>query len=150
NNPASHVRNEEATGSRLGIKIVPVAFRAPDDLMPAFATITRERANALMLHIASPIQEHWPQFIEFAQRRRLPTAGIQRRFVQLGGLMHYGPDNAALEGRAAVYVDKILRGARPADLPIEQPATFELVINRKAAKTLGLTIPPSGLARADE
>ncbi len=147
NNPASHVRNEDAAASRLDIKVVPVVFRTPDDLLPA---ITRERADGLMLHIAPPIAEHWPQFIEFAQKQRLPTAGLQRRFVQLGGLMHYGPDNADLQGRAAVYVNKILRGARPADLPVEQPTKFELVLNLKTAKALGLTIPPSLLARADE
>jgi len=123
------VRNEEAAASRLGIKVVPVVFRTPDDLLPAFTTITRERADGLLLHIASPTVDHWPQFIEFAQKQRLPTAGLLRRFVQLGGLMHYGPDTADLQGRAAAYIDKILRGAKPADLPVEQPTKFELFIN---------------------
>jgi ABC-type uncharacterized transport system substrate-binding protein len=150
NNPASHVRNEEAAASRLGIKVVPVVFRTPDDLAPAFATIARERADGLLLHIASPIGEHWPQFIEFAQKQRLPTAGLTRRFVELGGLFYYGPDFADLWYRAAHYVDRVLRGTKPADLPVEQPTKFLLMVNLKTAKTLGLTIPQSVLARADE
>jgi putative ABC transport system substrate-binding protein len=135
NNPASHVRNEQAAGSRLGIKIIPVVFRAPDDLSPAFMTITQERADAIQLHIASPIAEHWPQFIEFARRQRLPTASAQRRFVLLGGLMHYGPDNADLLRRAAAYIDRILKGAKPGDLPVEQPTKFQLIINRASRET---------------
>jgi putative ABC transport system substrate-binding protein len=150
NNPASHVRNEEAAAARLGIKVVPVMFRTPDDLAPAFATIARERVDALLLHIASPIAEHWAQFIEFSHNRQLPTAAAVRRFVVLGGLTYYGPNFADLWYRAAYYVDKILKGAKPADLPVEQPTKFEFVINLKTAKTLGLTIPRSVLARADE
>jgi ABC-type uncharacterized transport system substrate-binding protein len=150
NNPASHVRYEEAAASRLGIKIIPVVFRAPDDLSPALTTITRERADAALLHVASPIGEHWPQFIEFARRQRLPTAAPQRRFVLLGGLMHYGPSPSDLARRAASYVDRILKGAKPGELPVEQPTKFDFVINLKTAKALGLTIPPAVLARADE
>jgi putative ABC transport system substrate-binding protein len=150
NNPASHTRIDEALAAQVGIKIIPVPFRAPADLDPAFATITRERAEALILHIASPIVDHWPQFIEFAQKQRIPTAGQSRRFVQLGGLVYFGTDSAHLFGRAASYVDRILKGTKPADLPIEQPTKFELVINLKTAKALGLTIPQSLLLRADE
>ena len=150
NNPASNVRNQEAAASRLGIKLIPVVFRAPDDLSPAFMTITQERADAVLLHPASPIAEHWPQFIDFANKQRLPAAGGLRQFVLLGGLTYYGPDSADLLRRGAGYIDKILKGAKPADLPVEQPTKFELVINLKTAKALGLTIPPSVLARADE
>jgi putative ABC transport system substrate-binding protein len=150
NNPASHVRNEEAAAARLGIKVVPVMFRTPDDLAPAFATIARERVDALLLHPASPIAEHWPQFIEFSHNRRLATAAPNRRFVVLGGLTYYGPNVADLWYRAAYYVDKILKGAKPADLPVEQPTKIEFVVNLKTAKALGLTIPPAVLARADE
>jgi putative ABC transport system substrate-binding protein len=103
------VRNEEAAAARLGIKVVPVMFRTPDDRAPAFAMIARERVDALLLHIASPIAEHWPQFIEFSHNRRLPTACAARRFVVLGGLTYYGPNFAVLWYRAAYYVDKILR-----------------------------------------
>jgi putative ABC transport system substrate-binding protein len=150
NNPASRTSIDEALAAQVGIKIIPVSFRAPADLEPAFATITRERAEALNLHIASPIMDHWPQFIEFAQKQRIPTVGQTRRFVQLGGLVYFGPDSAQLFGRAAGYVDRILKGAKPADLPIEQPTKFELVINLKTAKALGRTIPPALLLRADQ
>jgi ABC-type uncharacterized transport system substrate-binding protein len=149
-NPASHTRIDEALAAQVGIKIIPVSFRAPADLEPAFATITRERAEALVLHPASPIVDHWPQFIEFAHKQRIPIAGQTRRLVQLGGLVYFGPDAAHLFGRASSYVDRILKGANPGDLPIEQPTKFELVINLKTAKALGLTIPPSLLQRADQ
>jgi putative ABC transport system substrate-binding protein len=112
--------------------------------------ITGARVDALVPHIASPISEHWPQFIEFSQRQRLPTAGLTRRFVELGGLIYYGPNLSDLWRRAAHYVDRVLRGAKPADLPVEQPTKFDMVINLKTAKALGLTIPPSLLGRADE
>ena len=88
--------------------------------------------------------------IDFAARQRLPVVYQQRNYVDAGGLMSYGIDEVAVTGRVAELVDKILRGMRPADLPVEQPTTFELVINRKAAKALGLAIPPSLLARADQ
>ena len=143
NNPASHTRVDEALGAQVGIKIIPVSFRAPAELEPAFATITRERAGALILQIASPIEDHYPRFIEFAQTQRIPTAGLSRRFV-------LGADSADLFGRAAIYVDRILKGAKPGDIPIEQPTKFELVINLKTAKALGLTIPRSLLLRADQ
>jgi len=150
NNPASHTRVDEVLGAQVGIKIIPVPFRAPAELESAFATITRERAEALILQIASPIQDHYPRFIEFAQTQRIPTAGQSRQFVQVGGLLYFGVDSADLFGRAATYVDRILNGARPADLPVEQPTKFELMINLKTAKALGLTIPPSLLQRADQ
>ena len=150
NNPASHTRVDEALGAQVGIKIIPVPFRAPAELESAFATITRERAEALILQIASPIEDHYPRFIEFAQTQRIPTAGLSRRFVQAGGLLYFGADSVDLFGRAAIYVDRILKGTKPADLPLEQPTKFELVINLKTAKALGLTIPPSLLARADQ
>ena len=95
-------------------------------------------------------QDHYPRFIEFAQTHRIPTAGLSRRFVQAGGLLYFGADAADLYGRAAIYVDRILKGAKPADLPMEQPTKFELVINLKTAKALGLTIPRSLLLQADQ
>ena len=123
NNPVSrNLRNEETAASRLGIEVVPVVFRTPDDLAPAFATIARERADGLFPHIASPIGEHWPQLIEFVQKQGLPTVGSNRRIVELGGLFHYGPDFADLWYRTAHYVDRVLRGTKPANLPIEQPS----------------------------
>jgi ABC-type uncharacterized transport system substrate-binding protein len=150
NNPASNLSPEGESGAALGVTMVLVAFRSADDLAPALALIARERVDALILHIASPISEHWPQFIEFAHKQRLPTTGLTRRFVELGGLMYFGPKSAEMWHRAAYFVDRVLRGVKPADLPVEQPTKFELVINLKTAKALGLTIPPSLLARADQ
>jgi putative tryptophan/tyrosine transport system substrate-binding protein len=149
-NPASNLRPEEEMAHRLGITVIPVAFRSPDDLAPALTMIARARADALVPHIAPPIAEYWPQFIAFSHRERLPTAGLTRRFVVLGGLMYYGPNIPDLWRRTADFVDRVLRGAQPADLPVEQPTKFELVINPKTAKALGLTIPQSLLGRADE
>jgi putative tryptophan/tyrosine transport system substrate-binding protein len=150
NNPASNLRPEDETAPALGVTIVPVAFQSAGDLASAFALITGKSVDALILHIASPISEHWPQFIEFSHKQRLPTAGLTRRFVELGGLMYFGPKSADMWHRAAYFVDQVLRGVKPADLPVEQPTKFELVINLKTAKALGLTIPPPLLARADQ
>jgi ABC-type uncharacterized transport system substrate-binding protein len=116
----------------------------------AFAAMAGERAQAL---IVSDHPENWVHrrlVVELAERARLPAVYAFREFVEMGGLMSYGTNVPNLFRRAAVYVDKILKGAKPADLPIEQPTKFELVINLKTAKALGLTIPPSVLRRADE
>ena len=102
-----------------------------------------------MLQDTVILQNRW-QIAEFAERTRLVAAFPGRAYVEAGGLVAYGPDLRAIGARAAVYVDKILKGAKPADLPVEQPTKFELVINLKTAKELGLTVPPSILARADE
>jgi putative ABC transport system substrate-binding protein len=96
------------------------------------------------------LRQHWRQIIDLALRYRLLTAGGAREFVEAGGLMSYGPNYVEFFRRAATYVDRILKGTRPADLPVEQPTTFNLVINLKTAKALGLTIPQSVLVRADE
>ena len=141
NNPASNLRPEEELAARLGITVIPVPFRSSDDLAPTFATITSARVDALLPHIAYPISDHWPQLIEFSHRQRLPTAGLTRRFVELGGLMYYGHNAPDVWRRAAYYVDRVLRGAKPADLPVEQPTKFDLVINLKTAKALGLDDP---------
>ena len=102
-----------------------------------------------MLQDTVILQNRW-QIAEFAERTRLVAAFPGRAYVEAGGLVAYGPDLRAIGARAAVYVDKILKGAKPADLPVEQPTKFELVINLKTAKALGLTIPPSLVARADQ
>jgi putative ABC transport system substrate-binding protein len=149
-NPASNLRPEAQPATALGITIVPVPFRHPDDLARAFAVIASERVDALIPHLASPILEHWLPFIDFARRLQLPTVGGARQFVELGGLIYYGHDVVGTWYRVAHFVDRVLRGVKPGDLPVEQPTKFELVINLKTAKALGLTIPPLLLARADQ
>src|SRR5712691_7442862 len=136
----------------LGIDIQTVEARTPDDLPPALAEITRARANAFMALesalITAPASRKL--LLDFAAQHRLPTAFGSRVFATEGALLAYGIDFAALLRRSATYVDKILRGTRPADLPVEQPTKFELVINLKTAKALGLTIPQPLLLRAAE
>ncbi len=135
---------------RLGIKVRPVEVNTIDELDRALTALTREPVNAVFLVPESFIFSQRQRIIEFAMVHRWPAAGPLRAYVETGGLMSYGPHNPTLFRQAAVYVDKLLRGAKPADLPVEQPTKFELLINLKTAKTLGLTIPPSVLVRADE
>ena len=120
------------------------------DYEAALAVVTRERADALFVASGGPGFAYRQLLVEFAAKNRLPAVSSYREFPVAGGLMSYGPSLADLYRRAAGYVAKILKGVNPADLPIEQPTKFELVINLKTAKALGLTIPPSVLARADE
>jgi putative ABC transport system substrate-binding protein len=124
-------------------------MRGPDDLPGAFAAITRGRPEALLV-LADPfLSNYQTQIVDFAAKNRLPAIHPFRESVEAGGLMAYGVDIPDMYRRAATYVDKILRGANPADLPIEQPTKFEFVINIKTARTLGLTIPQSLLLRAE-
>jgi putative ABC transport system substrate-binding protein len=135
---------------RLGVQVQSLEIRGPDDFARAFAAATQEHAQALYQTTDALFARHRAQILDFAARSRLPTSFHSRPFAEAGGLMSYGPNHAALWRRAATYVDKILKGAKPADLPVEQPTTFELVINLKTAQTLGLTIPPSLLFQADK
>ena len=122
----------------------------PKDIESAFGAASNGRANAVLV-LASPIlNSRRPQVVELAVKRRLPAVYDRREFVEDGGLMSYGVSVVDLDRRVAMYVDKILKGAKPADLPVEQPTKFEFVINLKAAKQIGLTIPPNVLARADK
>jgi len=124
--------------------------RGPADLEPAFNSATTKRVEALLV-LASPFfYAHRQTVVDLAARRRLPATYEDKSFVEVGGLMSYGPNFIDMQRRAAIYVDKILKGAKPADLPVEQPTKFELVINLKTAKALGLSIPHSLLHRADE
>jgi putative ABC transport system substrate-binding protein len=116
----------------------------------AFAAMARERAEALLVQGSSTFLVHRTRLAELAVKGRLPTMSNFREMVEAGSLMAYGVNMADFIGRSAVYVDKILKGAKPADLAVEQPTKFELAINLKTAKALGLTIPPPVLARADE
>jgi putative ABC transport system substrate-binding protein len=127
-----------------------VEVRTPDELGRAFDTITKERAQALLLFGDPFTITHERRILDLAAKVRLPTISVFKEFVERGGLMSYGPYLPDQFRRAATYVDKILKGAKPADLPVEQPTKFELVINLKTAKALGLTIPRSVLSLADE
>jgi putative ABC transport system substrate-binding protein len=140
----------EAAGA-LGLQIQSLEVRGPKpDFESAFKAAMKSRAGAL-LAISNPlINRHRDQIVEHAGKNRLPAIYAGRQFVDVGGLMSYGVDEGALYSRLAFYVDKILKGAKPADLPVEQPTKFELVINLKTAKQIGLTIPPNVLARADK
>jgi putative ABC transport system substrate-binding protein len=135
---------------RLGIKVRPVGVNTIDELDRALTALTSEPVNAVYLVPESFIFSQRQRIIEFAMVRRWPVVGPGRGYPEAGGLMSYAPHASTLFRQAAVYVDKLLRGAKPADLPVEQPTKFELVINLKTAKALGLTIPPSLLQRADQ
>jgi putative ABC transport system substrate-binding protein len=134
----------------LGVRLQFVEAREAADLEPAFSEMTRARADALTVFPSTMFFNERRRITALAAKNRLPAVYQLREFVEAGGLMSYGPNLADLFRRAATYVDKILKGAKPADLPVEQPTKFELVINLKTAKALGLTIPPSLLGRADE
>ena len=140
----------EAGARSLGLSITRLEVRGVDEIEPAFAVALRERVDTVMPVSSALFDAEKQRLVNLAAKHRLPTMYEHRAFPQVGGLMSYGPDIHEVFRRAAGYVDKILRGAKPADLPVEQPTKFELVINLKTAKALGLTIPPSLLARADE
>jgi putative ABC transport system substrate-binding protein len=138
------------TARALGLTIIPVEARGLEALEQAFATMVRERAQAFVMQGDSVLYTHRSQIAEMALQNRLPAASISREFAEAGFLLTYGADLGDLYRRSAVFVDKIFKGAKPADLPVEQPTKFELVINMKTAKALGLTVPPAILLRADE
>ena len=144
------LKGVEVTARALGVRPRFVEARGPADFDRAFSEMTRARAGTLTVVGSSMFVSERRRLVDLAAKHRLPAVYAQRAYVDVGGLMSYGPDVADLFRRAATYVDKILRGARPADLPIEQPTKFELLINLKTAKALGLTIPPSLLQRADQ
>ena len=134
----------------LGLTLQSVEIRGPDDFDTAFSAMGRERAEALVTFSDPLVVLHGRRIAELAAKSRLPAVYASREVADAGGLMAYGPSTSEMFRRAAAYVGKILKGARPADLPMEQPTKFELVINLKAAKALGLTIPQSLLVRADQ
>ena len=125
-------------------------LRDPNELDSAFAAMTRERAGALDVLPGLMITGYMRQIVDLAGKARLPAILPDGQFVESGGLMSYGPSLPEMYRRAATYVDKILKGTKPADLPVEQPTKFELIINLKAAKQIGVTIPQSVLYRADK
>jgi len=144
------LKKAEVAARALGVRLQFVEARGPADFDRAFSDMTRARAGALTGFSGSMFFNERRHLVDLAAKNRLPAVYPLRDFADAGGLMSYGPNLADSMRRAASYVDKILKGAKPADLPVEQPTKFELVINLKTAKALGLTIPPSLLGRADE
>jgi putative tryptophan/tyrosine transport system substrate-binding protein len=140
----------EGAARSLGLQLQLLEARGPGEFDGAFAVMAKERAGALLVTGGPVFFLHRARLAELAVKNRLPSMSTQGQWVEAGGLMSYGPSFPDLYRRAATYVDKILKGARPADLPIEQPTKFELVINLKTAQALGLTIPRSLLQRADQ
>jgi putative ABC transport system substrate-binding protein len=134
----------------LGMTLVPAEARGLEELEQALATMARERAQGFVVLSDGVLFNHRDQIAVMALRNRLPAASTQREYAEAGFLLTYGADFRDLFRRSAVFVDKIFKGAKPADLPVEQPTKFDLVVNLKTAKALGLTIPPTLLARADE
>jgi putative tryptophan/tyrosine transport system substrate-binding protein len=145
-----HWEAAELAAKRRGIVLQPVAVGGDDDIPSAFTRIADQRAGAVIVFSGPFLYFLRKQISELALKSGLPTISGYREGPEAGGLMSYGPSLSDLWRRAVTYVDKILKGAKPADLPVEQPTKFELIINLKTAKALGLTIPPSLLSRADE
>ena len=139
----------ESAARKLGVTFQPVEARGRNELEGAFAAMARERADGVVVAADPVFFSARSQIVLLAERHRLPVVYGQREYAEVGGLMSYGPNVAHQFRRAAIYVDKILKGARPGDLPVEQAAKFELVINLKTAQALGLTIPASLRLRAD-
>jgi putative tryptophan/tyrosine transport system substrate-binding protein len=149
-NAPRNVSEVEKAARSLSIELHKFDLRTPDDIPLAFEMASRQRVDAVIVFIETVTQANAAFITQLAAKQRLPAIYAAREFVETGGLMSYGVSYPDLYRRAAIYVDKIFKGAKPADLPIEQPTKFELIINLKAAKMLGLEIPPALLARADE
>ncbi len=142
-------RETQAAAKLFGMKMLSLGVRAPEEFDSAFAAILRERPGALLVLADRLFLHHRTRIMDFATKHRLPGVHAYVELVEVGGLMSYGPSYADMHKRAAYFVDRILKGTKPADLPVERPMKFELVINLKAAKQIGLTIPPNVLVRAD-
>lgn len=151
-NPGSgkNLEQIQAAAQKLGVKILPVDARTPQEIDHAFSLIRQQNAGALLVILNPLFQQQRSQIAELSAKHRLPSMTADRMYAEAGCLMSYG--NSLIDDfrRAATYVDKVLKGAKPADLPVEQPTKFELVINGKTAKALGLKIPQSLLVMADK
>jgi putative ABC transport system substrate-binding protein len=147
---ASQLREAEVAARAVGLRLQSLEARSPEEIDSAFAAMTSGRAGALVVLLDAILVNQRSQIAELAAKRRLPAVYAVREYAETGGLVSYGANPLELERYAATFVDKILRGAKPSDLPVEQPSKFELVINLKTAKALGLIIPPSLLFRADQ
>ena len=152
NNPShTGTQDEMRQATRtLGVSLRSVLVTRPSEFATVFASLEQERPDGLIVYVTPITQGHRGEIVAFAASHGLPSMYSAREFVVAGGLMSYGPNHPDLFRRAAEYVDRLIRGARPADLPIEQPSKFELAVNLKTARALGLTIPPSLLQRADQ
>jgi putative ABC transport system substrate-binding protein len=144
------LKETQAAARALAVTVYYQTARASGDFSDAFDAIARQRANALITFPDALTLAHRKEIAEFSSKSRLPSISGWSQFVEAGGLMTYGPNLFDSFRRVATYVDKILKGTKPEDLPVEQPTKFELVINLKTAKQIGLTIPPNVLARADK
>jgi ABC-type uncharacterized transport system substrate-binding protein len=147
---AIRVEQAQIAAPAVHVTLLSPELRSLSDLESAFVTLTRDRPDALLVFVDPFTVSYRQQIIDFAAANRLPAIYEDRGFLDAGGLVSYGPSIEDICRRAATYVDKILKGARPGDLPIEQPTKFELVVNLKTAKALGLDLPATVLARADE
>ncbi len=143
------LREMESSARQLGVKIQPLKVRDPNEFQSVYAAMAKERADALIILHSRFALDHRRQLLELAAKNQLPSMCEQARWTKAGCLMSYGPDLAYLYRRAATYADKILKGTKPVDLPVERPTKFYLVINLKTAKKLGLTFPPQLLVRAN-
>jgi putative ABC transport system substrate-binding protein len=148
-NASDNLKETEAAARTLRIAIESLEAKGPNDIEAAFKTATKKRVEAILMDGGGFFAFHQKRLLEVAAKSALPTMHANARFVEAGGLMTYAGDRREQYRRAADYVDKILKGAKPADLPVERPTKFEFIINLKAAKQIGLTIPPNVLARAD-
>ncbi len=143
------LRETQTAAKTLGVQIQPLQVLEPDQFQRAYTAMTKERAQALIIFLGSFTAFHRKELLELAAKIRIPTMCGNPEWSEAGGLISYGHDRRDQFRRAAIYVDKILKGTKPADLPVQQPMKFELVINLKTAKQIGVTIPPDVLARAD-
>jgi putative tryptophan/tyrosine transport system substrate-binding protein len=148
--PDDEFRATQEAGRSLGVQIVSLEVRRPDDLDGAFALAIRERTEALIVVSSRLLTLNRARILDLAGQNRLLLASGWGPWAAEGGLLSYGPDLPAVISRSATYVDRILKGAKPADIPVEQPTKFSLVINRKTARTFGLTLPSALVQRADE
>jgi putative tryptophan/tyrosine transport system substrate-binding protein len=143
-------KETEVSARSMGVQLIRVEVQSPDDIDSAFRAITKERTNGLLMRLQpSLFSAHYRRVAEYTIKNRLPSIALVPAWANAGGLMSYGADLSFQYRRAATYVDKILKGTKPADLPVEAPTKFEFVINLKTAKQIGLSIPPNVLARAD-
>jgi putative ABC transport system substrate-binding protein len=144
------LRETQVAAQSLGVELQVIKVTKPKELEEAFSAMKRNRANALMVNHDPTLRVQRDRILNLVEKGRLPAIYVETAWVSDGGLMSYGPNLPRENRRAATYVDKILKGTKPTDLPVEQPTKFEFLINLKAAKQIGLTIPPNVLARADK